>query len=155
MIMSASGIFRRSGIESANAVVMDDYALVGNAVPLFSVVHINVIDQLTDHAPCNRGSVSIAPDSFKKEIHIHFLAVSLFSSSRRALIFPAASPCSCSYRFAIFANRASSILPDTLSSYSLSKSISSSLSRASSASSSRCFALGHFPRPLRIGLSWP
>ena len=41
---------------------MDNYALVGNAVPLFSVVHINVIDQLTDHAPCNRGILAAADE---------------------------------------------------------------------------------------------
>ena len=39
-----------------------------------------------------------------------------FSSNRSALIRPAFSPCSCSYRLDILANRASSILPDTLSS---------------------------------------
>ena len=37
-------------------------------------------------------------------------------ASRSALIFLVFSPCSCSYRLDILANRASSILPDTLSS---------------------------------------
>ena len=46
-------------IESANAVVMDDYALVGNAVPLFSVVHINVIDQLGHHALGDGGRAGV------------------------------------------------------------------------------------------------
>lgn len=118
---------------------MDDYELDDNAVPLISVVHINVIDPLTDHVPYNRSSVSIAPDPFKKEIHINSLAVSLFQFQPQRLDFPAASLCSCSYHFAILANRASSILPDTLSSHSLSKSIFNPLPRASSASRSRRF----------------
>ena len=46
-------------IESANAVIVNNYPLIGNAVPLFSMVHINVINQLTDHAPSNYGSVCI------------------------------------------------------------------------------------------------
>ena len=36
-------------IESADAVVVDHDTLIGNAVLLFSVVHLNVVDQLRDH----------------------------------------------------------------------------------------------------------
>ena len=36
-------------IESADAVVVDHDTLIGNAVLLFGVVHLNVVDQLCDH----------------------------------------------------------------------------------------------------------
>ena len=40
-------------IESADAVVVDHDTLIGNAVLLFSVVHLNVVDQLCDHDRLN------------------------------------------------------------------------------------------------------
>ena len=40
-------------IESADAVVVDHDTLIGNAVLLFSVVHLNVVDQLRDHDRLN------------------------------------------------------------------------------------------------------
>ena len=46
-------------IESADAVVVDHDTLIGNAVLLFSVVHLNVVDQLRDHALCNGGRIRV------------------------------------------------------------------------------------------------
>ena len=40
-------------IESADAVVVDHDTLIGNAVLLFGVVHLNVVDQLRDHDRLN------------------------------------------------------------------------------------------------------
>ena len=48
-------------IESADAVVVDHDTLIGNAVPLFSVVYLNMVDQLSDHALCNGGRVGVPP----------------------------------------------------------------------------------------------
>ena len=48
-------------IESADAVVVDHDTLIGNAVPLFSVVYLNMVDQLSDHALCNSGRVGVPP----------------------------------------------------------------------------------------------
>lgn len=71
--------------KSADAVVEDHDPLIGNAALLDRWISVNVVDQLPDHAPCNRGSVRIAPDGFKKEINIHFLAVSLFQFQPQGL----------------------------------------------------------------------
>ena len=60
-------------IESADAVVVDHDALVGNAVLLFSVVHLNVVDQLRDHAFCYGGRVCVPPYRFKKIVNVHAL----------------------------------------------------------------------------------
>ena len=48
-------------IESADAVVVDHDTLIGNAVLLFSVVHLNMVDQLCDHTLCNGGRVRVPP----------------------------------------------------------------------------------------------
>ena len=48
-------------IERANAVVVDHNTLIGNAVLLFSVVHLNVVDQLRDHTLCNGGRIRVPP----------------------------------------------------------------------------------------------
>ena len=61
-------------IKGTNAVVVDHDTLIGNAVLLFSVVHLN-------------RSISSATMR---------LLSSFFSSSRRVLIFFAFPPCSCS-----------------------------------------------------------
>ena len=60
-------------IESADAVVVDHDALVGNAVLLFSVVHLNVVDQLRDHALCNGSRVCVPLYRFKKIVNVHAL----------------------------------------------------------------------------------
>ena len=65
-------------IESADAVVVNIDALVGNAVLLFSVVHLDVVDQLRDHALCNGGRVRIPPHRFKEIVNVHALALVLF-----------------------------------------------------------------------------
>ena len=46
-------------IKSTDAVIVNNNALVGNAVLLFSVVHLNMVDQLCDHPLCNGGRVRI------------------------------------------------------------------------------------------------
>ena len=46
-------------IKSTDAVIVNTNALVGNAVLLFSVVHLNMVDQLCDHPLCNGGRVRI------------------------------------------------------------------------------------------------
>ena len=65
-------------IESADAVVVDHDTLIGNAVLLFGVVHLNVVDQLRNHALCNGGCVCVSPYSFKKIVNVHALALVLF-----------------------------------------------------------------------------
>ena len=59
-------------IESADAVVVDHHPPIANTVLLFGVLHINVVDQFSHHAPCVYGYISIAADSFQKIIHISF-----------------------------------------------------------------------------------
>ena len=46
-------------IESADTVVVDDYLLIGHATLLFSVVHINAIDQFRYHAPGDFRHMSV------------------------------------------------------------------------------------------------
>ena len=57
---------------------MNNDALVGNAVLLFSVVHLNMVDQLCNHPLCNGGRVRIPPYRFKKIVNVHALALVLF-----------------------------------------------------------------------------
>ena len=57
---------------------MNNDALVGNAVLLFSVVHLDVVDQFCDHALCNGGRVRIPPHRFKEIVNVHALAFVLF-----------------------------------------------------------------------------
>ena len=56
---------------------MDNYALVGYTVPLFSVVHINMVDQLCDHALCNGGCVCVSPHCFKEIVKSQELCYSI------------------------------------------------------------------------------
>ena len=44
-----------------DAVVVDDHLLIGHAILLFGVVHINVVDQLSDHALCNSSRIRVPP----------------------------------------------------------------------------------------------
>ena len=83
-------------IESADAVVVDHDTLIGNAVLLFSVVHLNMVDQL-----CNHPFVMVVASVYRRTVSRKSsmsmrLLSSFFSSSRSALIFLAFSPCSCS-----------------------------------------------------------
>ena len=57
---------------------MNNDALVGNAVLLFSVVHLNMVDQLCNHPLCNGGRVRVSPYRFKKIVNVHALALVLF-----------------------------------------------------------------------------
>ena len=45
-------------IKGTNAVIVNIDALVGNAVLLFSVVHLNVVNKLSNHALCNKTDLS-------------------------------------------------------------------------------------------------
>ena len=65
-------------IESADAVVVDHDALVGNAVLLFSVIHLNMVDQLRNHPLCNGSRIRVSPYRFKKIVNVHALALVLF-----------------------------------------------------------------------------
>ena len=58
-------------IESADAVVVDHDTLIGNAVLLFGVVHLNMVDQLCNHPLCNGGRVRVSPYRFKKIVNVH------------------------------------------------------------------------------------
>ena len=46
-------------IKGTDAVIVNNDALVGNAVLLFGVVHLNMVDQLCNHPLCNGGRVRI------------------------------------------------------------------------------------------------
>ena len=65
-------------IKGTDAVIVNIDALVGNAVLLFSVVHLNVVDQLRDHALCNGGRICVPPYRLKKIFNVHALALVLF-----------------------------------------------------------------------------
>ena len=65
-------------IKGTDAVIVNNDALVGNAVLLFSVVHLDVVDQLRDHTLCNSGRVRVPPYRFKKIVNVHALALVLF-----------------------------------------------------------------------------
>ena len=47
-------------IKGTDAVVVNIDALVGNAVLLFSVVDLDVVDQHRDHALCNGGRIRVS-----------------------------------------------------------------------------------------------
>ena len=59
--------------------------LVGNAVLFFSVVYLNMVDQLSDHALCNGGRVGVPPYLFKKIVNVHALALVLFQFQPQSL----------------------------------------------------------------------
>ena len=65
-------------IKGTDAVIVNIDALVGNAVLLFSVVHLNVVDQLRDHALCNGGRICVPPYCLKKIFNVHALVLVLF-----------------------------------------------------------------------------
>ena len=60
-------------IKGTDAVIVNNDALVGNAVLLFSVVHLNVVDQLRDHALCNGSRICVPPYRFKKIVNVYAL----------------------------------------------------------------------------------
>ena len=64
-------------IKGTNAVVVDHDTLIGNAVLLFSVVHLNVVDQLCNHTLCNGGRVRVSPYRFKKIVKSQELCYSI------------------------------------------------------------------------------
>ena len=82
--------------DAADAVVVDHDTLVGNAILFFGVVHLDVVDQLCDHALCNGGRICYRRTVSRKSPMSMRLLSSFFSSSRSALIFLAFSLCSCS-----------------------------------------------------------
>ena len=64
--------------ESADTVVIDGDVLGGNAVLLFRMVHVDMVNQLRHHALGNLGGVGVPPDRFKKRVNVHPLALALF-----------------------------------------------------------------------------
>ena len=74
-------------IKGTDAVVVDHDTLIGNAVLLFSVVHLNVVDQFCDHALCNGGRIRVPPYRFKKIVNVHALALVLFQLQPQSLDF--------------------------------------------------------------------
>ena len=60
-------------IKSTDAVVVNNDALVGNAILLFGVVHLDVVDQFRDHALCNGSRVCVPLYRFKKIVNVHAL----------------------------------------------------------------------------------
>lgn len=56
-------------------------------VDLFSVVHLNVVDQFRHYTPGQFLGVCIAADSFRKRPGIHLPAIGFFQFQRRALVF--------------------------------------------------------------------
>ena len=60
-------------IKGTNTVIVNNDALVGNAVLLFSVVHLDVVDQLCNHPLCNGGRVRVSPYRFKKIVNVYAL----------------------------------------------------------------------------------
>ena len=64
--------------KSADTVVIDGDVPGGNAVLLFRVVHVDMVDQLRHHALGNFGGVGVPPDSCKKCVNVHPLALALF-----------------------------------------------------------------------------
>ena len=65
-------------IKGTNAVVVDHDTLIGNAVLLFGVVHLNVVDQLCDHTLCNGGRVCVSPYRFKKIVNVPITTLTSF-----------------------------------------------------------------------------
>ena len=64
-------------IESTDAVVVDHHALSGNTVLLFRVIYVNMVDQFPHHALGDFGSVGVPPDSDKKFVDVHALALQI------------------------------------------------------------------------------
>ena len=64
--------------KGTDAVVVNIDALIGNAVLLFSVVHLNVVDQLCDHTLCNGGRVCVPPHRFKKIVNVPITTLTSF-----------------------------------------------------------------------------
>ena len=103
-------------IKGTDAVIVNIDALVGNAVLLFSVVHLNMVDQLCNHPLCNGGRVRVSPYRFKKIVNVHALALVLFQFQPQRLDLLGVLALLLFIAFGHLANRASSILPATLSS---------------------------------------
>ena len=70
--------------ESADTVIINRDVLGGNAVLLLGVVHVDVVDQLRNHASGDLRGVGIPPDGCKEGINIHPLALT-FSTPARGL----------------------------------------------------------------------
>ncbi len=64
--------------ESTDTVVIDGDVLGGNAALLFSVVHVDMVDQLRHHALGALGGVGVPPDSFKECVNVHPLTLCPF-----------------------------------------------------------------------------
>ncbi len=64
--------------ESADTVVIDGDVLGGSAILFLGVIYVDVVDQLRHHAPGDLRGVGIVPDSLKKGINVHSLALALF-----------------------------------------------------------------------------
>ena len=55
-------------LKRADTVIMDCHALGGNAVLLFSVVHVDMVNKLGHHTLCDFLCVDVASDGFEKQV---------------------------------------------------------------------------------------
>ena len=68
-----------------DAVVVDNYLLIGHTVLLLGVVHINVVNQLRHHPLGDFRHMGVPPHRFQKALHIHLLSLGLFQFQPQGL----------------------------------------------------------------------
>ena len=65
-------------IKGPDAVVMNDNPLIGDAILLLRMIHVNVVNQFGYHAPGDFCNVGVPPHHLQKVLHIHLLPLDLF-----------------------------------------------------------------------------
>ena len=65
-------------VKCADAIIVDDYPLGGDTVLLFGVLHIEVVDQLGQHALGDFRCVGVAANRVQELIHVHTFTLRLF-----------------------------------------------------------------------------
>ena len=64
--------------KGSDTVIVDNHLLIGHAILLFGMVHINVVNEFRHHAPGDFRYMSISPHYCQEVLHVHLLSLSLF-----------------------------------------------------------------------------
>lgn len=64
--------------KGSDTIIVDNHLLIGHAILLFGMVHINVVNEFRHHAPGDFRYMSISPHYCQEVLHVHLLSLSLF-----------------------------------------------------------------------------
>lgn len=64
--------------KGTDTVIVNNNPLIGDAVPFFRMVHVDMVNQLGHHTLGNFRNMSIAPYHLQIVLHIHLLSFGLF-----------------------------------------------------------------------------